>query len=115
MISFVYIAAAPLIYKIFFPKYLDAVFFSQLFSIAIALSLPQAVFGAAVAAKIPLLSKKMLYLYNIPGIVFIISAFVLVQTLGVSGVILGRLFSHASTFLINYIQWEKIKKAEAPQ
>ena len=115
LLSLAYILSAEYIYRLFFPKYLEAVFFSQLFSIAIALSLPQVVFGAAVSSKITLIPKKMLYLWNIPGIIFIILSIGLVQIFGISGIILGRLFSLATTFIINYVAWEKIKKVEAAE
>ena len=113
LLSFSYILAAPYIYQVFFPKYLDSVFSSQLFSFAIALSLPQTIFGAAIASKITLVPKKILYLSNIPGIIFIISLFILIGTLGINGVILSRLLSLTSGFMINYIMWGKIKKVEA--
>ncbi|MGB2580222.1 MAG: oligosaccharide flippase family protein [Minisyncoccia bacterium] len=112
LLSFAYILVAPYVYNIFFPKYLASVFSSQLFSLAIALSLPQTIFGAAIASKITLIPKKMLYLSNIPGIIFIISLFLLIGTFGINGVIFSRLLSLTSGFVINYVMWERIKKNE---
>lgn len=111
-ISFAYILAAPYIYQIFFPKYLDSVFSSQLFSLVIALTLPQVIFGATVGSKLTLIPKKMLYLWNIPGVIFIISTLTLIGPFGVNGVIFSRLLSNTSGFVINYIMWAKIKKIE---
>lgn len=113
LISLLYILTAPYIYQIFFPKYLDAVFFSQVFSLMIALYLPQAIFGAALSAKLTLIPPKMLYLWNLPGIVFITFALVFVVKLGILGVILGRLISSVIGLIVNLIVWRKIKKVEA--
>lgn len=110
--SFIYTIIAPYIYSIFFPKYIDSVFSSQLFSLSIILALPQTLFGAAIGAKLTCIPKKMLYLSNIPGIVFIISLFALIGTLGINGVILSRLISHISGFIINCIMWRKIREVE---
>lgn len=112
-ISFAYILTAPQIYQIFFPKYLDSVFSSQLFSLVIAISLPQVIFGATVGSKLTLIPKKMLYMWNIPGVIFIISALTLMTPFGVNGVIFSRLLSNTSGFVINYIMWAKIKKIES--
>jgi len=111
-ISFAYILIAPYIYQIFFPKYLDSVFSSQLFSLVIALSLPQVIFGAAIGSKITFIPKKMLYLWNVPGIIFITSVLLFVGTFGINGVIFSRLLSVTSGFVINYIMWGKIKQNE---
>lgn len=112
-ISLIYILTAPYIYQIFFPKYLDSVFFSQVFSLMIAIYLPQAIFGAALSAKLTLIPPKMLYLWNLPGIIFIIFALIFVVKLGILGVILGRLLASASNFVINLIVWKKILRNES--
>lgn len=112
-IALLYMVAAPYIYQIFFPKYLDAVFFSQIFSLIIALSLPQAIFGAAISSKLTLIPPKMLYLWNLSGVIFIIFALIFVVKLGVIGVIVGRLIALISGFVINLIVWRKIKMVEA--
>lgn len=112
-LSLAYIIVAPYMYQIFFPKYIDSVFFSQLFSVAIALSLPQVIFGAAASSKLTLIPKKMLFLWNIPGVIFIISVLILIGKFGISGVIISRLLSITTGFIINHIIWEKIKKIES--
>jgi len=111
-ITILYIFAAPYIYQIFFPKYTDAVPFSQLFAVTMALSLPQTIFGAATSSKLTMIPPKMLYLWNLPGIIFIVFALLFVIKLGIIGVIIGRLISLISGFIIQIIIWEKIKKIE---
>lgn len=111
-ISFLYILAAPYIFRVFFPKYLDAVFFSQLFSLVIALYLPQTIFGAAITSKLTLIPPKMLYLWNLPGIIFIIFTLIFIVKLGIIGVILGRLLSLLAGFIISLIVWKKVQKVE---
>jgi O-antigen/teichoic acid export membrane protein len=111
--SLLYVLAAPYLYETFFPKYVDSVFPSQLFSISIALSLPQTVFGAAVLSKITLIPKKMLYLSNIPGIIFITSLLIFIERYGINGVIFSRLLSLVSGYVINYIMWKKVRGTES--
>jgi O-antigen/teichoic acid export membrane protein len=111
--SLLYILIAPYLFETFFPKYIDSVFPSQLFSISIALSLPQTVFGAAILSKITLIPKRMLYLSNIPGIIFIVSLLTLIGTYGINGVIFSRLLSLTSGYLINLAMWRKIHDVES--
>lgn len=111
-IAFLYIIAAPYIYQIFFPKYLDAVFFSQIFSLAMALYLPQTIFSAAISSKLTLIPPRMLYLWNLPGVIFIIFALIFVIKLGIIGVIIGRLISLIFGLVVNLIVWRKIKMVE---
>jgi len=111
-ISLLYILAAPYIYQIFFPKYLDSVLFSQVFSLAVALYFPQTIFGAAISAKLTLIPPKMLYLWNLPGVIFIIFALILVIKIGIIGIIISRLVSLVSGFAVNLIIWRRIKKNE---
>ncbi len=112
-ISFLYIIAAPYIYQIFFPQYLDAMFFSQIFSITIALALPQTIFGAAISSKLTLIPPKMLYLWNLPGVIFLFFALIFVIKLGILGVVISRLISLIAGLVVNLIVWNKIKKVEA--
>jgi len=113
IISLLYIIAAPYIYQIFFPKYINAVFLSQIFSLTIALALPQTIFSASISSKLTLIPPKMLYLWNLPGVIFLIFALVFVTKLGILGVIIGRLISLIAGLIVNLIVWKKIKKVEA--
>jgi O-antigen/teichoic acid export membrane protein len=56
--------------------------------------------------------KKMLYLWNIPGLIFIGLAFLLIQSMGIMGVIIGRLVSVLATTIIGIFIWYKIKKID---
>ncbi|MBR9705588.1 oligosaccharide flippase family protein [Candidatus Pacearchaeota archaeon] len=112
VIALVYTLFAPLIYKIFFPKYLDSVFFTQLFSLSVALSLPMNIFGPALTSKLTLTPKKSLYWWTIPSFVFIIFGFLLVKNLGVSGIIIAKLLSSLSVLLVSFFIWNSIKREE---
>lgn len=112
LFSVSYSLMAPIFFKLFFPAYFDSIFSSQLFSLSIALALPQTLFGAAIGAKLTLIPKKMIYIANVPGIVFIVSLFMFIGSLGINGVILSRLISLTSGLITNHIMWEKIKIME---
>ena len=108
-----YFIITPLVYKIFFPKYLDAIFYSQIFAISIALTMPHDIFGSAVSSKLTSTPKKMLYLWNMPSIVLVASLFLFIPRLGILGVIFSKMLSAASVLLIDAILWRNIKKIDS--
>ena len=83
----IYIFLAPYFYKIFFPQYLESVFYSQIFSISlitIITILPE----TALRAK---MAKKQLYQLNFfSPIIQIILLFLFINLYGLLGVILAR-------------------------
>lgn len=89
-----YILVAPLLYKIFFPQYLDAIFYSQIFILYL-------LFTPATLSTVALQSQKaqkQLYQLNISGpIIKIILFFLLVNYYGLLGVILARVISNFLT------------------
>lgn len=108
----IYILIAPLAFKIFFPQYLESTLYSQIFSLTIIFTLGQSFIGPALNSRLTMIPKKLLYLWNVPGIVFIISAFVLIHSFGIIGIIVSRLVSVMSTTIIGLFIWYKIKKLE---
>jgi O-antigen/teichoic acid export membrane protein len=84
----VYILLAPFIFKLFFPKYLDAVIFSQIF----ALSLITAGGIIPYTALQSQTAQKELYLFNFASSIFqIISLFIGVYFFGIMGAIIARI------------------------
>lgn len=83
-----YIALAPFIYEIFFPKYIDSIFYSQIFALSIiatALYLPYSALQSQVA-------KKQLYVFNLwTYIAQIFLLLIFVYFWGIMGAILSRL------------------------
>ncbi|MFH0852541.1 MAG: oligosaccharide flippase family protein [bacterium] len=83
----VYIFIAPLAFKIFFPKYVDSVFYSQIYAISIiatAIYLPNTALQSQIA-------KKELYYFNIStSILQIILLFVFIYFWGILGAVLSR-------------------------
>lgn len=59
-IIILYILAAPIIFKIFFPQYIDSIFYSQIYALSIFL-VPQSVFLTYLESKA---KKKQLYILN---------------------------------------------------
>ena len=85
-----YIIIAPFLYKIFFPQYLDSIFYSQIF----AISLLTAIATLPVAALQSQMAKKQLYQWNIYGsLLQILLLFVFVWSYGLWGVILARVIT----------------------
>ncbi len=107
-IALFYIIVAPYFYKIFFPKYLDSIFFSQLLAITIALRLPISLLGAAGQSKLNLVPKSWLYWSAVPQIILIISLLLLVQTYGIIGVIISKIIFLIAILTISLTRWKLV-------
>jgi O-antigen/teichoic acid export membrane protein len=115
VISFVYIIIAHPVFKIFFPKYLDSVFLSQVFSLSIALSLGQSILRSALNSRLTITPKKFLYLFNISSAIFLIFMIFFIKPFGIMGIILARILSLASVTAVGLFIWKKISKLEDHQ
>lgn len=98
-----YIVLAPWFYKIFFPRYLDAVFLSQIFSLSL-LNTPSVLIAGALTAHKKI---KKLYLFNIVSPVFqIVIMAVLTPLWGLAGLIWARVTARTfNTFLSLFIYY----------
>lgn len=107
-VSLIYIIIAPFAFRIFFPKYIDSVFLSQIFSLYLAVLLVQSIFHSILNSKLTAIPKKFLYLWNIPSVISIFLMFFFVQPWGVLGVILAKLISSPLVIGVSLIIWRKI-------
>jgi len=83
-----YIILAPLFYKIFFPRYIDVVFLSQIFSLSLLNAPATPIMNALSAHK----KVKKLYLFNIISPIFQISAMAILTPLyGLMGLVIARI------------------------
>jgi len=95
-----YILLAPLFYKIFFPRYLDAVFLSQIFAISMLNTPPALIIGALTAHK----KIKKLYWFNAISPIFqIVILIVLTPLYGLMGLVLARVIARTFTSAISLI------------
>lgn len=99
----IYIFLAPWFYKIFFPRYPEAIFLSQIFSLSLLNAAPVLIISALTAHR----RIKKLYLFNIVSPVFqIIIMTILTPLYGLTGLIVSRIISRTFTsFLSLYIYW----------
>ena len=94
----VYILLAPLFYKIFFPRYLDAAFLSQIFALSMLNTPPALIIGALTAHK----KIKELYWFNIVSPFFqILILIVLTPFYGLTGLILARVIARTFTTAVS--------------
>lgn len=101
----IYIIAAPYIYKIFFPQYLESVFYSQLFVIGL-IAFPTTLITLSLEAK---LMKKELYEFNIiSSVIRIILLFILIPLLGILGVIIAQLTTRAFNIFLALFLFRKL-------
>ena len=114
-ISLIYIFIAPFIFKIFFPKYIDSIFLSQVFSVSIVLSLGQSLLSAVQDSRITIIPKKFLHLLNIPGAVLVLFMLLFIRPFGVLGIILAKIISLIAVTGISLIIWKKINKLKDHQ
>src|SRR3989344_6083401 len=95
-----YILLAPLFYKIFFPRYLDAVFLSKIFAISMLNTPPALIIGALTAHK----KIKKLYWFNAISPIFqIVILIVLTPLYGLMGLVLARVIARTFTSAISLI------------
>jgi O-antigen/teichoic acid export membrane protein len=100
-----YILAAPYLFKIFFPKYMDSVFFSQIFVLTL-LFLPRGILTDAITIHAP---KKVIYLSSLStSFVKLVSLVVFVRMFGILGAIFSYLTGEAYLTLISIFFFRKI-------
>ena len=85
IIMILYIIIAPYFYKIFFPQYLDAIPYSQIFALSFV-SIPMSLLGTVFQAK---MMKKELYLIKIAPFINIALLVVLIPFYGIWGAIIA--------------------------
>lgn len=104
-IVLVYILLAPIFFKLFFPKYLSSVIYSQILSISLI--------GAVISSFLYTVlesqkAKEQLYKFNIYGNLFtIILLFPLVLAFGIWGAISARIISR---YILATISYKLVKK-----
>ena len=101
--SLAYILAAPFIFKVFFPAYLESVPFSQVFSLSLVFIIPATYFANVVYSQ---KMMKVIYLSSMGGNAFRIALYLILGRLwGVWGVILANLLLYVFGTAYNLILW----------
>ncbi len=99
-----YIVLAPWFYKIFFPRYVDAIFLSQIFALSLLNTPPALIISALTAHK----KIKKLYLFNIISPLFQIPIMTVLTTLyGLIGLILARIIARTFTSFLSLVIYYK--------
>lgn len=100
----IYILLAPWFYKIFFPRYLDSVFLSQIFALSMLNTPATFIIPALTAHK----KIKQLYWFNVVSPIFQISAMtILTPFYGIMGLILARIFARVFTSIASLVIYYK--------
>ena len=106
-----YFILAPYFFKIFFPKYLESIFYSKALSLSIIFTAPLSLLNAIGNSKINNTPKKMIYQSSIIiHTILITSLLILTPMFGVMGVILSRLIFLFSTVITSTVYWKKVYK-----
>lgn len=99
VIIIIYILSAPLIFKIFFPQYMESIFYSQIFSISLLAATSTLPSSAMQAQR----AQKELYLYNTwSSVVQIILLFALLHFYGLLGIVLARVITRFFTNVLSF-------------
>lgn len=93
----IYWLLAPFIFQTFFPQYLSAVFYSQVFSLVLLFA-PSSLYGQALISHYN--AKALFYTNVIGGVARLMAMLILIQFYGILGVILAIIFGHALNFVI---------------
>lgn len=106
IIVIAYIFSAPYVYKIFFPQYIDSVYYSQIYSL-ILLFFPKKIIGTVFGAHAHV---KKLYFYTITSSILKIAlAIILIPSYGITGAIMAELGLRAYSLFIMLIMFLRIK------
>ena len=101
-----YIILAPVVFKIFFPKYLDAVFYSQIYALSL-IAISSIIPYTSLEAK---LAKKELYIYNISTSAIQIGLLVpLIIYFGLLGAVLSKVISRFVNLAVSLILVRRLK------
>lgn len=101
-----YVVAAPFLFKILFPQYLEAVFISQLAALSL-LSSPRKLLSAAVSAHQKI--KESYVMIVLPSIIRIILFAVFVPIMGIKGAVIALLTSEVCEYIILGLLMRSIK------
>ncbi len=105
LIILIYIIVAPYLYKIFFPQYMNSVFYSRLFSLSL-LVFPITMLRVSLQSQ---MMTKELYKISIASpVILIILLSVLTPLYGILGVVIARLLSHVFYFFLAWIPFKKM-------
>lgn len=104
LVVIVYILAAPILFKLLFPKYLESVIYTQVLALSLIL-VPGSIFSDALSAH---MKKKELYIsQSILPVVKIGLFFLLLPPFGIWGAIAATIIAQCVTFLLfGYLFWQ---------
>ncbi|HVS79885.1 MAG TPA: oligosaccharide flippase family protein [Candidatus Paceibacterota bacterium] len=107
-----YIAVAPVIFRIFFPQYLESLAYSQIYSLSLIVTVSVIPSSALQAQS----AKKELYASTIYSSLFQITLiFGFVYFYGLWGVVWARVITRGTTFLISAGYWNAFTKRTSVQ
>jgi O-antigen/teichoic acid export membrane protein len=108
IIIFIYIFLAPLFYKIFFPKYVSSVVYSQILALSI-ISVSISMFLYTVLESQAM--KKELYEFNLYSNIFNLAIlFPLIFYFGLMGAVFARIISRLFTLVVSIVLVNRLKK-----
>lgn len=109
IVVLIYILIAPFLYKTLFPKYLESIFFSQLFSLIILFRLAGLFVGTIFPAH-KLVKSQYIGVFS-SHLFLIISLLVFGALWGIVGILIAKILFSFFAFVIDIILWQKeIKK-----
>ena len=99
-----YIICAPIIYNIFFPRYISAALFSQVFALSLILH-PFSLFNTAIDAEG---NTKKIYTYKIlTSLTQILALLILIPPFGLWGAVYGRIIGRYINYILPFYFFKK--------
>jgi len=105
LVVIIYIIAAPFLYKLFFPKYLGSILYSQILALTI-LYIPATLFETSLVAKMQ--TKKLYFLRTSLPLTRIALLLILTPLYGIWGIISATLILTIISFCLNFFFFKKM-------
>ncbi len=106
IIALAYILGAPIIFKVFFPQYIDSVIYSQFLALTLLATPRKIISQVFIAHK----AKKEQYILNITSpTIRIVTLLIMLPIYGIAGVVMAMIITEMITMMI---QWQLFKKLQ---
>lgn len=109
--SIIYITVSPWVFDLFFPEYIDSLWYSQIFSLTMVFAIPVTFIGTLFQTQ-PKILKQTYIGTVLPNLTLLVLLVLLTPTLGILGVIYARAGFYATGLFLGISLWRRAARQE---